>query len=66
MYKRQVIRACNSVDRVSDSGPDGRGFNSRHAYDILRKKYSEKMLVYYFYYGITRFRKIGAVMVSTL
>ena len=26
------IRACNSVDRVSDSGPDGRGFNSRHAY----------------------------------
>jgi len=54
------------VDRVSDSGPDGRGFNSRHAYDILRKKYSEKMLVYYFYYGITRFRKIGAVMVSTL
>jgi len=24
------------------------------------------MLVYYFYYGITRFRKIGAVMVSTL
>ena len=25
-------KACSSVDRASDSGPGGRGFNSRHAY----------------------------------
>lgn len=25
-------KACSSVDRASDSGPGGRGFDSRHAY----------------------------------
>ena len=30
-YTIQVIRACSSVDRASDSGSEGRGFESLHA-----------------------------------
>lgn len=31
MQKISALWACSSVDRVSDSDPDGRGFNSLHA-----------------------------------
>lgn len=45
------------MDRVSDSGPDGRGFNSRHAYiyENIWKKYECISI----YCGINKFRNIG-------
>jgi hypothetical protein len=57
------------VDRVPDSGPGGRGFNSRHAYKKSLqkndgfKKYVEIeiFLCYILYY----LGKIGADMAST-
>ena len=43
-----INRACSSVDRVPDSGPGCRGFDSRHAQEIDDQNLQNKKGVKFF------------------